>query len=386
LTGGTQATTSWIFQATLALIFGPLLPIMLYYATPSLRQRLEQLHRQLFFGNAVITLPSLIAAIVYLRQDPALYEVTYIYYLATFQMLVMLGTAISGAIFIWADSPSFKVARDRLGNLGKRNLGIDRADIAEWMKFAFLTLLSCVICFGLYMGTVTWVRNTSVSRENIDLVISACQAYGRIVPNIPVTALAGPAPPLRINPQDVANNHNVVVGACVVGGIVALVLLVLVVMFAAFVLIMLAIALFWAFIAPVPNFLMTLGFSIGMLYCLVRMQENRAVIKSLAGPDFEDDKWGFGQVVAVFVWIPLAFNITVWIIQLLCAEKGQYSFQIAITHDRRLEINTIISISRGAPDYPECACCADPQASIDPISNVFWQKIAAGEPKHCCRR
>jgi len=45
---------------------------------------------------------------------------------------------------------------------------------------------------------------------------------------------------------------------------------------------------------------------ISLLYL---MERGRNKFKAIAGPDFQDDEWGFGQIVAVFLWIPLCLKI-----------------------------------------------------------------------------
>jgi len=39
------------------------------------------------------------------------------------------------------------------------------------------------------------------------------------------------------------------------------------------------------------------------------MQSARKDFKALTGPDSQDDEWGFGQIVAVYLWIPLCLKI-----------------------------------------------------------------------------
>ena len=40
-------------------------------------------------------------------------------------------------------------------------------------------------------------------------------------------------------------------------------------------------------------------------------------MRSIIGVDFEDDQWGFGQVIAVFVWIPLCLRVIYFAIRMV---------------------------------------------------------------------
>jgi len=48
---------------------------------------------------------------------------------------------------------------------------------------------------------------------------------------------------------------------------------------------------------------MSLAFIIGML---VELAE---AMKEITGPDLQDNQWGFGQVIALFLWVPLCTQI-----------------------------------------------------------------------------
>jgi hydrogenase-4 membrane subunit HyfE len=43
----------------------------------------------------------------------------------------------------------------------------------------------------------------------------------------------------------------------------------------------------------------------GMVLGLVMMWRQRNHLRSVAGMQFEDDAWGFGQVAALFIWAPI---------------------------------------------------------------------------------
>ena len=47
------------------------------------------------------------------------------------------------------------------------------------------------------------------------------------------------------------------------------------------------------------------GLACGATYFLAEMQSKRKILREIAGNEFKDDEWGFGQVLAIFVWIPV---------------------------------------------------------------------------------
>jgi hypothetical protein len=56
-----------------------------------------------------------------------------------------------------------------------------------------------------------------------------------------------------------------------------------------------------------PGFLgpIALGLSCGVIYEMSQLQRKRQIMKAVTGTDFVDNQWGFGQVIAIFLWIPL---------------------------------------------------------------------------------
>lgn len=51
------------------------------------------------------------------------------------------------------------------------------------------------------------------------------------------------------------------------------------------------------------------GFAIGGIYFMVQMEHKRNAMKSVTGVDFVDQQWGFGQVIALFLWMPLVIQV-----------------------------------------------------------------------------
>lgn len=49
---------------------------------------------------------------------------------------------------------------------------------------------------------------------------------------------------------------------------------------------------------------------VGMIWGLVKLWGQRGELIKVAGPDFEDNEWGFGQVAALFTWLPIPVEIS----------------------------------------------------------------------------
>jgi hypothetical protein len=52
----------------------------------------------------------------------------------------------------------------------------------------------------------------------------------------------------------------------------------------------------------------SLAFALGTLICFVQLQRTRDKMGSVTGKEFQDNVWGFGQVMAVLLWAPLLFQ------------------------------------------------------------------------------
>jgi hypothetical protein len=53
-----------------------------------------------------------------------------------------------------------------------------------------------------------------------------------------------------------------------------------------------------------------LGSIAGLFIGLVFLWKQRNELKSVAGGEFQDDQWGFGQVAALFIWVPIPVEIS----------------------------------------------------------------------------
>lgn len=65
------------------------------------------------------------------------------------------------------------------------------------------------------------------------------------------------------------------------------------------------------FAGPGIGSLTCAGLAAGSTFYYTDMEKKRQVLRNNAGDAFQDDTWGFGQVLAVFVWVPFGMLVTV---------------------------------------------------------------------------
>lgn len=224
---------------------------------------------------------------------------TFLYYLTTFQFLGLLGTALAGLIFVEAN---------------------EEQEARSFLEQSVATTLSCILSFGLYLGSLKWTRASGVLAALLPELLAACKAYGKIVPSVPSGT--------KVEPYSWNNLTETQKHALVAGSVLDFIF--------PFFYLGIGILGCWivysilkwlalAILEPLVNMVFTLAFSIGTLFCLVQMQAKRNAMRAIAGPDYGDNKWGFGQVISVFVWLPIALKILLWILELLIVSLGMYT-------------------------------------------------------------
>lgn len=301
----------------MTLLFGPLLRILHRLAPKSARGPLQDTHKEFLNATILIAISVLIATIVYVKQADLLFEVTFLYYLVTMQFLALLGTALSTLQF-WKDRPKKANFKETVSKLRPKERQFWRDRVAEmkrhrqhWQEQTVIITLTCFIGFGLYLGSLSLIRGQSVSLSLLPELISSCSSYGQIVPDIP--AATSPAPNINWN---LLNHMWTTIHAP--GNFIVCLIFVLIIIVAVVLLIAAAVGTFMALLRILAhsfgNSLITLAFAIGVLFCAGQMQVKRNDLRELAGETYTDSQWGFGQVVAVFVWIPTTLRlITRWI-------------------------------------------------------------------------
>ena len=67
----------------------------------------------------------------------------------------------------------------------------------------------------------------------------------------------------------------------------------------------------------------------------------RTGLKTVAGAKYDDDDWGYGQVLAIFVWLPTLLDLIHWYWPLAVIE-GRGAFDAAWSMDGACLANMVI--------------------------------------------
>ncbi|KZP20587.1 hypothetical protein FIBSPDRAFT_1044839 [Athelia psychrophila] len=296
----------YVLQAVLTVLFGPLFCVFYYHfhddladgTKTKLGEKLEELHDTFLDTIAQFSIPVAVATVIRFHQNPPFYEIDFMHSLTTMQLLSLLATAVTAGIF--GPSDNYKS-----------------------------TIRIIVICiyglfdFGFYMGLVGGLRTSAARWEAINELGNACQAYGTLLPGFEaIQKLRSLLPHANwhwsLNVKEffeelfLGFTFKSETGG---GARTKALFIIIALIVAALVSLAIVVGVMWllwnifrewegiACIGPIG--LMSLGLSIGTLVELVRMQQTRTIMQHIAGPDFADNQWGFGQVVSLFLWVPV---------------------------------------------------------------------------------
>lgn len=283
---GIGANVSYIFQAVLTVIFGPL--FCLYYAnrgkfSKDANETLEMLHDTFLDISAQFSIPVAIAAVIRFRQHAPFYELEFLRSLTTMQFLSLLCTAVTTGIFEERKSP----------------------------QRIFIVVIYGIVDFGFYMGLIGGLRTNRGEWAMLTELSEACKSYSHILP----WSAYIPAPNMHLfklghiskAKTAVEDFFDIPVDASewrIIGIIIGFIFAFILSIFLLIGLVYLLKSQELVFLAPI-----SLAFAIGSLVEVAQMERTRDIMKDLAGQDFLDDQWGFGQVIALFLWTPLCMQI-----------------------------------------------------------------------------
>ncbi|KAF3925241.1 hypothetical protein ABW20_dc0105034 [Dactylellina cionopaga] len=287
---GIGANISYILQAALTIIFGPLFALLYgcrnrWNFSNRTNEHLEKLHDTFLDVSAQFSIPVAIAAIIRLKQHAPFYEIAFLSSLTTMQFFSLLSTAVTAGVF-------------------------------EKRKKSHRLTVIClygVMDFGFYMGLVGGLRRNKTSWETIKQLAAACTLYGKISPGF--AYIPNPGIALAITVKEYFNIHTSYVaklkfGWTILGLILAGILALIVAVILLYILVGVLVSKSAGALGVVA-----LGLSIGVIYELVIMERTRDTMKAITGADFQDNQWGFGQVIALCLWAPLLFQFLFYIIQ-----------------------------------------------------------------------
>ncbi|KAF9482044.1 hypothetical protein BDN70DRAFT_930317 [Pholiota conissans] len=284
---GIGTNISYILQAALTILFGPL--FCLVYATlePD-SKRLEKLQNQFHDISAQFTIPVSVAAIVRYRQHASFYELDFLHSLLTMQFFSLLSSSVVAGVFA------------------------ERKSIMRIIVLVIYGLLD----FALYMILIKGLITSQPRWKTLDDLAEACSAYSQIFPwiqHIPTSDVL-----LHITTKQffkpfnkTAWKYGLIIFGFVLAGIIGLFLAVIILAL-----------LYKALTSKDARFLglISLGLSVGMLVEVVQMERTRNIMKEVTGLDFLDNEWGFGQIISLFLWVPLGLQSIYNVIGILNGE------------------------------------------------------------------
>ncbi|KZP16272.1 hypothetical protein FIBSPDRAFT_895156 [Athelia psychrophila] len=250
----------YIIQAVVTLFSGPFFCIYYYRShkdfSPDKQRRLGELHDTILDAIAQFSVPVVVAAFISVHHDhPPFYEIDFIHSLTTMQLLSLFSTAFTASIF---DKPRKSTTR-----------------IIVICVYGLLDL-------GFYIGIVMWLLTTPGRWAVINELGKACNTYGNtLLPGFGI-----------FQERSVVGTIFGVIMICVAGSLAVAVVAA-------------CCNVNWIWLAG----LMSLASSIGMVVELLKMKSLRDSIRGIAGSDFEDNDWGFAQVVAMFLWVPVYVGV-----------------------------------------------------------------------------
>jgi len=192
-----------------------------------------------------------------------------------------------------------------------------------------------ILQFGFYIGLIKGLTENVSSWTTINELSTACVAYGHIFPWSRLLHVAHVGFPSVSAPRVASSKTSLkhsdplekllrtrrgrFIGAIfgiLFAAIVSLVIAVYTAFYIGYAIVYGLLTILraegpWR-VAVIP---ISLAFAIAMLVELAEMEKLRNIMKTIAGDDFEDNQWGFGQIIALFLWVPLIFQLIYTITQ-----------------------------------------------------------------------
>ncbi|KAH6702757.1 hypothetical protein BKA61DRAFT_196191 [Leptodontidium sp. MPI-SDFR-AT-0119] len=342
---GIGANFSWILQALLTVLHGPVLGLGIY-----LKKRfkltkddlgVEELHKSFFQSLALVSLPVNLATLIYLRKTRFLFEATFLYWLNTMQVLSLCSTVVTLGLFLVSEDDVETKKKERTQhNDVKTN---EESTSGDRTFLAYIGVFCCVISIAISLAVGGYIAKSILAFSFLPELVSACGTYGTIIPKIP-KKIKVPPPSANFfawsaKPANALSDWmfkglkeyglsfvrllKIVVGMIAITLYEVLLAIALVLIPCGVVFLIgeiwdqLAQLVVQAVVFPLTYVLVPLGLSIGMVYCLVQMQIDRNSMRSILGKSYIDDQWGFGQIVSIFVWFQVIWGICWWLYRVL---------------------------------------------------------------------
>lgn len=252
--------------------FGPTFVFTYRYLSKLSQASAKKLQDAFLDVSAQFSIPVCIAAVVRLRQFPPFFETSFLLSLTTMQFLGLLSTALA------------------TGVCAPKKLDSRRIMIIS---------MYLIVDFAFYIGVVAQLRTGKKSWQAIQDMGKACASYHSIPPGFSYIQSMDLGKLFTFH--SFLSFLNPLKKFFAMAAIVALVA-------AAIYCLVVFVAIVSEVVKSRHPFLwgpLSLAFMIGTLYCMIMAEKKRNVLKAITSSDYQDNEWGFGQVIAMFLWAPL---------------------------------------------------------------------------------
>lgn len=260
---------SWRLQAVLAILLGPCLLAGYGFLNDFFRAVLRTVHFEFVAATSLLSISFSTATILYLILHKVFFEYSFLYYLATVQFYTLFTGWLAGRTF--------------------------HSKHVRWWSIGY------VLCgFTMYVVTISLIFASVVVDSSIPIpeFLLACIDYDTGTPTS-VPELARNSNLIR----DYKGDWVMTVRSA--KGIVSCVFTVLWVPAAV---ILFSRAYGWRFSQQLHTLIASSAVVV-LVVSLVRMEQNRSMVRTLAGKDFTGDEWGFGQFLPIFIWLPILLRV-----------------------------------------------------------------------------
>ncbi|RBR18130.1 uncharacterized protein FIESC28_06196 [Fusarium coffeatum] len=262
---GIGVFVSHILQLAVCLLLGPCYAIVYPFLDRKRQKHLAGIHIKALQTTLLLACPIAVASIIDLKRRSTLFEARFIYYLNFMELLaacVLVSTMVV-------------------------HTGEDEAFLIETRETITL-VLGIVMQIGLSTGVMHWVDRRSLSAKDVRAFVTACERSGVVVP---------------IPPSDWANKYN--------KNLRSFLIVLLLISIVAAVAIYMLIANFKSKSRSVWLCLVSAGLASGVAYSFAKMHLARVDLARFSKNGYADNEWGFGQIVALFAWVPLLVELSI---------------------------------------------------------------------------
>ncbi|KAG4444080.1 hypothetical protein IFR05_000433 [Cadophora sp. M221] len=293
---------SYALQLVICIVLGPGHIVLYRCFNQSRHDYLESIQLVALNTTILFALPVAIASFTYLKTGPDLFEMAFIYYLNLMQFLAGISLFCS-----WVTCAV------------RANNEIDFRSIAT-------VFVGGSLHTGLFGGLLSWIDKSSFKDQRFVEFVSICKTYGYLIPNLPPVLLRRPP----IVPSNRRLNDFVLV--CIIAGGVLLLMILfrLLVHYEKRIEALLVRTApigetneFWSF--KLAACMVSLGCTSTIAWSFAKMHVIREQLTQNTKGRVEDNEWGFGQVVAIFLWIPLLLESLGLLIVVITAMFGASS-------------------------------------------------------------